>query len=160
MNPMLPNLLGDKMSSSHPPNTKIMFLDSAEAVTQKICEANTNWTNGTTNGVMVSLRDILIPISEFRWGRLLKGEDHRQPFCSKDAPTGTVFSIVDGEGESRHYRSYEEIQHDLTENKVSSQVLNSAVANAFNQLLEPVRRMYDESDDWQRIDKLAYPEDA
>ena len=71
-----------------------------------------------------------------------------------------MFSITEGEGEAKHYRSYGEIEHDIIENKISSQMLNVAVANAFNQLLEPVRRMYAESDEWQRIDKLAYPEDA
>ena len=78
MNPMLPNLLGGKMSSSHPPNTKIMFLDSPEEVTQKICKANANWTNGSINGVMASLRDILIPISELRWARLQNSDDHKE----------------------------------------------------------------------------------
>ncbi|KUJ07425.1 Nucleotidylyl transferase [Mollisia scopiformis] len=144
MNPMLPNLVGGKMSSSHPPDTKIMFLDDPEAVTSKICAANKTWKNSSMNSVLSSLRDILILISELRLRRLReKGTDYtqaisvanyRRAFYREDAPVGTVFTIEVG-GEYLLYKSYEEVEHDLTENKLPPQTLSIAVATTFNQLL-------------------------
>jgi tyrosyl-tRNA synthetase len=171
MNPMLPNLLGGKMSSSHPSSTKIMFLDDPETVTQKICGANTKWENGATNGVMASLRDILIPVSQLRSRRLrdgmngIDGKKHggiaegQQSFGRANSPDGTVFS-VEVKGGYEHYSSYEEIEKSLSEGRITSGELNNAVAAAFNRLLDPVRKIYAENKEWQAVAKLAYPEDT
>ncbi|SLM35862.1 Tyrosine-tRNA ligase [Lasallia pustulata] len=172
MNTMLPNLLGGKMSSSHPPNTKIMFLDSSEAVTKKISEAYNGEKSVNQNGVLASLRDILIPIGKLRLERLENRGDMKsaeaqdspsnQPsFCAEDAPGDTVFSVKVEDGKNgsryRHYRSFEAIEQDLAENKISPSELSGAVAAAFNQLLDPVRKAYAASEEWQEVDRLAYP---
>ncbi|KAH0538093.1 hypothetical protein FGG08_005305 [Glutinoglossum americanum] len=166
MNPMLPNCLGEKMSSSSPPNTKIMILDSPDAVTKKISEADDRGNNVAENGVLASLRDILIPISELRLERL-QGRDpaealpDQQPFCSRDAPEGTVFTVETGGGNGRgykHYKSYKEIEQDLAENELSHFALNMAIADAFNQLLDPIHKAYGESKEWQEVDMLGYPD--
>jgi tyrosyl-tRNA synthetase len=172
MSPMLPNLLGGKMSSSHPPNTKIMFLDDPETINKKISEAYKEGSSVIENGVLASLKDILIPTSELRWERLRKrkGMDlsdgqgmvgNQKPFCSGDAPTGSVFTVKVDEKDGReykHYKSYGEIEQDLTEGKLSPDALKTAVAAAFNSLLDPIRKTYEESEEWKAVDKLAYPE--
>lgn len=60
---MLPNLQGGKMSSSHPAHTKISFLDSADAIQDKIEMAFDNAKSKEANGVLLALKDILIPAS-------------------------------------------------------------------------------------------------
>lgn len=148
-----------------------MFLDSPEAVSKKISEANSGGGSRTKNGVLASLRDILIPISKLRLDRLRStaGMDPaeiqgiQQPFCSEGAPDGTVFTVeVEGGNghEYKHYKSFDEIERDLGENKLSTDALNVAIAGAFNRLLEPIRKTFEESEEWQAVDKLAYPEPA
>lgn len=172
MNTMLPNLLGGKMSSSHPPNTKIMFLDSSEAVTKKISEAYNGENSVNQNGVLASLRDILIPIGKLRLERLEDRDDmksakaqgtpsNKLSFCAEDAPGDTVFSVKVDDGENgcryRHYRSFNAIEQDLAKKELSPSELSRAVAAAFNQLLDPVRKAYAASEEWQEVDRLGYP---
>lgn len=173
MNPMLPNLLGDKMSSSHPPSTKVMFLDSPETIRKKISDAYSAG-DAAANAVLGTLRDILFPASELRLDGLesgglassAKGQgimSGRQPFCTEDAPAGTIFSVrVDGQDGRgyRHYGSYDDLEQELAEKKLPADSLMAAIADALSDLLEPVRKMYEESAEWQDVDRLAYPKPA
>ncbi|KAF7854664.1 hypothetical protein EAF04_010233 [Stromatinia cepivora] len=157
MNPMLPNLIGGKMSSSHPPNTKIAFLDDSETVTKKISGANTKAESALTNGVMASLRDILIPISHLR--ARIGITEGQTSFCGANSPDGTVFSVKTKSGEE-HYSSYEEVEKSLFDGRITVEELNTAIAAAFNQLLDTIRKKYAENEEWQAATKLAYPVDA
>ncbi|MCJ1384242.1 hypothetical protein MMC17_007358 [Xylographa soralifera] len=157
---MLSNLLGGKMLSSHPLNTKIMFLDDLETINKKIFEAYKEGSNVMKSGVLAFLKDILIPTSELRLERLRKrtgmnlsgGQGtvgNPKPFCSGHAPTGSFFTVEVDEKDGRkykHYKSYSEIEQDLTEGKLFPNTLRTAVAAAFNSLLDPIRNAYEESD--------------
>lgn len=171
MNPMLSSLVGGKMSSSDPAHTKVMFLDGPETVQRKISGAYCQEGDIATNGILPILKEILIPISEFRSKRLWRDEgtveSQRQentckPFCSEDAPEGTLFTIPhDSENgwETKHYKSYEEIEHDFAERKLLPATLKASVADAIDLLLAPIREAYAQDEAWQAVDKLAYPSD-
>ena len=83
----------------------------------------------------------------------------QRPFCSPNAPKGTVFSItLEGEGSQKHYTSYDEIEVDFILGTLSPDVLNSAITEAINAVLAPIRKAYAESEESQAVDKLVYPE--
>lgn len=166
MNEMLPSLIGGKMSSSDPSNTKIMFLDGPDTVREKIAGAKCEAGDIERNGILSMLKEVLIPISELRAARwvpdlqMLIPTARPRPFCSHDAPRGTLFSVeqsaTDGRG-SRHYKSYSELQQDFLQKKLDPEVLKAAVAEAINQLLSPIRNAYKENKAWQAADEMAYP---
>jgi len=170
---MLPNLQGGKMSSSHPPHTKILFLDSAEAIKDKIDMAFDNAESMEKNGVLLALKNILIPASAIARNQRIDykqldpfqgdGDDlYKFTFYSEDAPGGTVFTIeVDKKHsyERKHYSSYGDIEADLTDGRLASQDLKVAIARAFNQLLEPIRKSYKLNGAWQTSEHLGYPKE-
>lgn len=163
------------MSASHPPGTKVMFLDSPEDVSRKFHEAYNEESPINENGVLASLRDVLIPIGRLRLERLKDGDDIKSAeaqgtpsnppsFCAEDAPGDSVFSVkVDDENNGchyRHYQSFDAIEQDLVKKEITPSRLKVAVAAAFNQLLDPVRKAYAENKEWQEVDRLGYPTSA
>ena len=169
MNPMLGSLIGGKMSSSDPAHTKIMFLDGPETVQRKISGAYCEEGDVATNGILPILKEILVPISEFRSKRLWREgsiesqmQDISRPFCREDAPKGTVFTIEqDSENgwEGKNYKAYAEIEQDFADKGLQPATLKAAVAGALNLLLAPIREAYEQDEGWQAVDKLAYPSD-
>ncbi|KAJ7629404.1 tyrosine tRNA ligase [Mycena polygramma] len=165
MNAMVPGLAGGKMSSSDP-NSKIDFLDAPEVVRKKIKAAFCEEGNVAENGILAFVQNVLIPISELRLenarkgGVLLEATADLKPFATDDAPEGTVFSIERDEkfGGSTHYKSYEDLRSDFEQKKLHPKDLKTAVANAINRLLDPIRKSFAEDEEAQKIEKLAYPD--
>ncbi|KAF7328992.1 Tyrosine--tRNA ligase [Mycena venus] len=165
MNAMVPGLAGGKMSSSDP-NSKIDFLDAPEVVRKKIKAAFCEEGKVIENGLLAFLEAVLIPISQLRienikmGGSILEPGGDLKPFASDDAPEGTVFSIERDErfGGSMHYSSYEALRDDFAEKKLHPKDLKTAVADAINRLLDPIRKAFAEDEEAQRIEKLAYPD--
>ncbi|OCH87993.1 tyrosine tRNA ligase [Obba rivulosa] len=170
MNPMVPGLGGGKMSSSDP-NSKIDFLDPPEAVRRKIKGAFCEEGNSAENGVLSFVEMVLIPISQLRLERLHgdTGTDSEEgqnatgdqrPFVLEGAPEGTVFSIFRKEeyGGSLHYQAYERLKRDFEEKKVHPKDLKTAVADCIVRLLEPIRKAFEDNEEWQKVEKLAYPD--
>lgn len=158
--------------SASDPNSKIDFLDSSEVVRKKISKAFCEEGNTKENGILAFLQAVLIPISQLRLERLrgktaadeAEGEGtlgDQKPFVSEDAPEGTVFTIEldakDGGG-FRHYETFEEIEKDFADKKLFPKVLKTAVADAINKLLDPIRKSFEENEEWQEVLKLAYPD--
>ena len=170
MNPMLPNLFGTKMSSSHPPDTKITLLDSHETVRLKISGAYDTSDTGA-KAVLAILRDILFPASQLRSDNTTSGlcadaaktqgaMSDLGPLCAEDAPVGTLFSVgTDGDDGPyyRHYSSYDRLEQDFADAKFTPRQLTASIADALNRLLDPVRKVYGKSAEWQDVDRLAYP---
>jgi len=165
MNAMVPGLAGGKMSSSDP-NSKIYFLDAPEVVRKKIKAAFCEEGNVADNGILAFLEAVLIPISQLRienikkGGSILEPGGDLKPFASADAPEGTVFSIErDAKfGRSTHYSSYEALKKDFAEKVLHPKDLKTAVADALNRLLDPIRKAFAEDEEAQKIEKLAYPD--
>ncbi|KAJ7714095.1 tyrosine tRNA ligase [Mycena metata] len=164
MNEMVPGLAGGKMSSSDP-NSKIDFLDAPEVVRKKIKAAFCEEGNVAENGILAFVKTVLIPVSELRLenarkgGSLLEPTGDLKPFATDDAPEGTVFTIERDEkfGGSTHYASYDDLKNDFAEKKLHPLDLKTAVTNAINRLLDPIRKAFAEDEEAQQIEKLAYP---
>lgn len=165
MNAMVPGLKGTKMSSSEA-DSKIDFLDTPEQVRKKVKDAFCEEGNIDNNGLLSFVQAVLIPISQLRIDRL-KGDKllepgigNQKPFVGEDAPEGTVFSVVREEkhGGSLHYKSFEDMQADFKEKKIHPKDLKTAVGNGIINLLEPIRKAFEENEEWQKVEKLAYPD--
>ncbi|OKO97524.1 Tyrosine--tRNA ligase, cytoplasmic [Penicillium subrubescens] len=169
MNVMVAGLDGLKMSSSKPAETKIEFLDDPDTVRDKISRAACPERQVTGNGVLGLLRDVLIPISEQRVERLqgkvgLNVDENsisqldQRPFCSAGSPSGTVFTTYADNGEEQNFASYEAVEVAYLAGQVAPVALKRAVVESFNALLAPIRAAYAENEEWQEVDRLAYPD--
>ncbi|KAK0469789.1 tyrosyl-tRNA synthetase [Desarmillaria tabescens] len=163
MNAMVPGLAGGKMSSSDP-NSKIDFLDSPELVRKKIKAAFCEEGNVDDNGVLAFAEAVLFPISELRRDRLKEGVqgilESSPLFATADAPEGTLFTIDrDAKfGGPTHYASYADMRADFASKALHPKDLKLSVAAAINKLLDPIRKSFQENEEWQKIEKLAYPD--
>lgn len=157
--------------SSSDPNSKIDFLDAPEVVRRKIKSAFCEEGNTAENGVLAFVEAVLIPISELRLERMRgeTGADEREgegadgdqtPFSGEGAPAGTVFSIFRKEeyGGSLHYTTYAQLKEDFAEKKLHPKDLKTAVADAIVRLLEPIQKAFESDEEWQAVEKLAYPD--
>ncbi|KAI0259151.1 tyrosine tRNA ligase [Gloeopeniophorella convolvens] len=168
MNAMVPGLAGGKMSSSDP-DSKIDFLDPADAVRRKIKKAFCEEGNVADNGVLAFVDAVLIPISELRLERAAgrtgadpdegAGADEQKPFASAGAPAGTVFSVHrdDKYGGPMHFATSAALRDAFAAREVHPKDLKAAVAEALVDLLAPIRRRFEESAEWQAVADLAYP---
>jgi len=169
MNAMVPGLGGGKMSSSDP-NSKIDFLDPPDDIRRKIKRSFCEEGNIVDNGLLAFLAAVLIPISEMRLeqriGKLSVDEAEGQntpsdqtPFVTDDAPDGTVYTVHRDPkyGGPMHYCSFHELQTDFLEKRLHPGDLKTSVANSLIKLLDPIRKAFEESQEWQTVEKLAYP---
>lgn len=165
MNPMVPNLHGSKMSSSHPPQTKVMFLDDVEAIKDKVYEAPWRGLNTAENGVLSLLSNVLIPIAQLQLEQNAKGTLETKDAVNINGSThmeaaaakGAVF-MVEINGKFRSFSSYSEIEQSLIDGSVQPDAIKAAVAKGVDDLLVHVRKLYKNDPDWQAVDKMAYPE--
>jgi tyrosyl-tRNA synthetase len=160
MNAMVPGLAGGKMSSSDP-NSKIDLLDGPDAVKRKIKAAFCEEGTVEGNGVLAFVEAVVIPISQLRNQQRIDGTNKQpNPFLEPNAPEGTVFTIPRDEkfGGPSHYSSYEQLRADFEAKVVHPKDLKQAVGAAIDALLAPVRAAFAADEEWQRIEKLAYPD--
>ena len=157
--------------SASDPNSKIDFLDTPEIIRKKLKSAFCEEGNTQENGVLSFVEAVLIPISQLRLERtaaaqagsssvLESGLGDQRPFISDDAPEGTIFSVERDEkfGGSTHYKTFDEIKVDFENKQLHPKDLKTSVANGIIRILEPVRKAFEENEEWQRIEKLAYPD--
>lgn len=152
--------------SSSDPNSKIDFLDTDEVIRKKLKQSFCEEGNVEGNGVLSFVESVLIPISQLRIERnagntvLEAGLGDQRPFISDNAPLGTVFSVERDEkfGGPTHYRNFAEMRQDFEEKKLHPKDLKNAVANGIVRLLAPIRKAFEENDEWQNVTKLAYPD--
>lgn len=106
----------------------------------------------------------MIPISELRiafYGvRQVQEQDSKyMPFTDLHAPDGTLISVKVGEGEYRHYSTYEQLERDYVDGILGPEDLRRSVASGLNQVLGQIREIYKGNEEWQVADRLGYPED-
>ncbi|KAA6413153.1 MAG: tyrosine-tRNA ligase [Lasallia pustulata] len=139
MNPMVPGLAGGKMSSSDP-DSKIDLLDTPEAVKKKLKKAYAVPKEVEGNGIISFVEYVLLPVSA------LKSEK------------GTfIIERREGEGEPLIYEDINTLREDYTADRLTPQLLKSGVANALIELLEPIQAEFQASQEWQAVEKKAYP---
>lgn len=119
MTPIIPGLIGKKMSASDP-DSKIDLLDDEAAVKRKLNKAFCPEGITEENGVLAFAKYVLFTI---------KG-DKGEPFIIKRPEKW---------GGCLNYKSYFELEADFAEKKLHPQDLKMAVADEINTLLKPVR---------------------
>ncbi|KAL2355110.1 tyrosyl-tRNA synthetase [Cryomyces antarcticus] len=137
MNPMVPGLAGGKMSASDP-DSKIDLLDTPEVVKKKIKKAFAPPKEVEGNGMMSFVEYVLLPAGA------LQGEDQK-------------FVVERREGEPLVYTNIEKMHEDYKADILTPQLLKSGVTAALLALLEPVQAAFQASQEWQDIEKKAYP---
>lgn len=154
MNKMVPGLAGGKMSSSDP-NSKIDFLDAPEVVKKKIKAAFCEEGNVTDNGLLAFIRAVAIPIAVMHAER----GDSVRPFVSADAPSGSVFTVSRNEkyGGPLHFSDYAALEKAFADREIHPGDLKTAVTTALMTLLDPIRKAFEENEEWKAVEQLAYP---
>ncbi|KAI8346196.1 tyrosyl-tRNA synthetase [Blakeslea trispora] len=137
MNPMVPGLTGSKMSASDP-DSKIDFLDSPKDVQKKIKKAFCEEGNIEENGILSFIKSVYFPLKS------LNGKP--------------VFTCIRPEqyGGNMVYDNYEALEKDFADKKVHPGDLKAGVIAAINELLDPVRKAF-EDPELQKLVELAYP---
>ncbi|GKU04872.1 tyrosyl-trna synthetase [Fusarium langsethiae] len=137
MNPMIPGLNGNKMSSSDE-NSKIDLLDSPEAVAKKIRKAECVPKEVEGNGVLALVEFVLLPASGLR-------TDTRE------------FKVERRDAEPLVYSDIKQIHEDYRSDVLTPQALKAAVTEGILALLAPIHAEYQASKEWQDITTKAYP---
>ncbi|RVX74395.1 hypothetical protein B0A52_01521 [Exophiala mesophila] len=141
MNPMVPGLAGGKMSASDP-DSKIDILDTAEAVRKKLRKAYAAAGETEGNGIISFVEYVLLPISS------LRDPEGKGTFtCNRR----------EGEGEPLIYHDIETLKADYRSDKLTPQLLKSGASDALVALLAPIQEEFQASQEWQDIEKKAYP---
>ena len=135
MNPMVPGLVGSKMSSSDP-DSKIDLLDEPEAVTRKIRKAFCEEGNIENNPLLIFCKMVLFPI--------LNG----QPFAINRA---------EKYGGAVSYASYEELEKAFAEKALFPGDLKLGVTEVLNKVIASIREKFDKPEMVELI-KKAYPD--
>lgn len=136
MNPMVPGLTGEKMSSSVA-DSKIDLLDSAKAIKTKIGKAYCKPGEVEGNGVLSFIKMVLFPI----FGKM--------EFVRKEEHGGNVT-----------YDNYQALADDYAAEKLWPNDLKSGVVASLNTLLQPIRDEYNKSAEIKKVDSQAYPKAA
>jgi len=135
MTPMIPGLIGEKMSASKE-ESKIDLLDDEKTVKAKLNKAFCPEGETEGNGVLAFIKHVLMIIKED------KGEE-------------LVIERPEKFGGNVKYKSYEELEKDFTSKKLHPLDLKNALAKEINQMLEPVRNAMKGK---EKLIKEAYPQ--
>lgn len=165
MNSMVPGLAGGKMSASDP-NSKIDVLDDAETVTAKLKKAVAAPKVVEENGLLSFVEYVLLPASALKTGkqhfvveRLDKKGEEREPKLEYN-------SIAEMHADYREDIVCHDLLNLLRLNSPSANILSlqlwpqdlkAAIVKSLNILLGSVQAAFKASEEWQRIEKLAYP---
>ena len=144
MNPMVPGLVGSKMSSSVP-DSKIEFLDSPETIRRKIFNAPCEDGQIADNGLLSLLSLVVFPARQ----HILEGQGQSG---------SAILEIQLRDGEARSYVSYEAVEADFASRTIQSDALKEAITASVSALLAPLRKLYESDSEWRAVELLAYPE--
>lgn len=143
MNPMVPGLgQGGKMSASDP-NSKIDLLEEPKQVEKKIKSAYCSPGVIEDNGLLAFVKHVLAPIQELKFG-----SNYFEFFIDRPEKFGGPIT----------YNSFEQLQNDFRDQKLSPPDLKSGVAVSINALLAPIREEYKNNAEFQEASAKGYPE--
>lgn len=134
MTPLIPGLIGKKMSASDP-KSKVDLLDDGKDVDDKINGAFCPEGVVEDNGVLAFLKHVIFT---------LKQDNKEAFFIERPAKFGGNLS----------FKSYEELEDIFKQKKLHPMDLKKALAKEINALLEPIRK---EAKELQKLSKDAYP---
>ncbi|KAF5671406.1 tyrosyl-trna synthetase [Fusarium heterosporum] len=138
MNTMVPGL-GDaeKMSSSEP-NSKIDILDTSEMVEKKLRKAVCIPKRAEGNGLIAFVGHVIFRVASIKLGK-------------------PRFVIEQSNGVPLVYEDIRMLEKDFEQDVVTPQMIKAALTKTLYQLLEPIRRDFRASEEWQRVSALGYP---
>lgn len=143
MNPMVPGLTqGGKMSASDP-NSKIDLLDAPKDVKKKINSAYCSPGVIEDNGLLAFVKFVIAPIQQLKLGK-----DKFHFHINRPEKFGGPIT----------YDSLEQLYADFKNLKLAPPDLKTGVADAINELLEPIRKEYEASPDYQEACTKGYPQ--
>jgi tyrosyl-tRNA synthetase len=131
MNPLIPGLIGKKMSASNE-SSKIDLLDDEESVRKKLNSAECV-AGDVNNGVIAFLKYVIMTIKK----------DNKEKFVIKRDKKY---------GGNLEYSDYEEIEKDFVSKKIHPLDLKTAVAEEINVLLKDIRN----NKELKELGKKAY----
>ena len=132
INPLIPGLIGKKMSASVE-SSKVDLLDSSEVVNKKLNEAECAAGN-PDNGVMAFLKYVIFTI---------KKDKNEEFVVKRDKKFGG----------NLEYGNYEDVEKDFISRKLHPLDLKNAVAEEINNLLKPIQKKKTEL---EKLAKKAY----
>merc|ERR1712045_1050168 len=138
MNPMVPGLTGNKMSSSEV-DSKIDLQDPPSQIKKKLKKAFCEPGNIADNGVLSFCKFVIFPVA-------LKGEKF---IINRDEKNGGNVEFDD----------FEALEQTFAKEEVHPADLKGAVEKYLNRLLEPVRKVF-ESKELKKLTNAAYPPPA
>lgn len=118
LNPLIPGLVGKKMSASNE-KSKIDLLDGLEEIKSKLKKADCV-EGDTDNGVMAFLKFVIMVIKQDKNENFIVERDEKY-------------------GGNLEYKTYEEIEKDFVNKKLHPLDLKNALANELSNLLEHIR---------------------
>jgi tyrosyl-tRNA synthetase len=125
--------------SSSDPDSKIDLLDEASTVNSKIKKAFCEEGNVENNGLLAFAKQVIFSV----WH--IKGRDSFT--IKRDLKYGGDIS----------FSSYEELESAFAQKKLYPLDLKLGMADAINELLEPIRAEFNSSKEMQELTKKAYP---
>ncbi|XP_061192418.1 tyrosine--tRNA ligase, cytoplasmic-like [Saccostrea echinata] len=134
MNPMVPGLTGDKMSSSVE-DSKIDLLDSPAALKKKLKKAFCEPGNVKDNGVLSFCQHVLFPLR---------------------AKEGFLVTRKPEFGGDSLYTTYDDLEKAFAKEEVHPGDLKVAVEGYLNELLEPIRKEFESAEN-KKLVAQAYP---
>ncbi|MDP3916878.1 MAG: tyrosine--tRNA ligase [Nanoarchaeota archaeon] len=137
MNPMLPSLRGDKMSSSVL-GGKIDLLDSDKEVIKKMNKCYCPEGEIAGNGVLMLMRNVIFPILENSKKKL-------------------VIERSEKYGGNIEFKQYQNLEDAYVDKKIHPVDLKGAVGIELNKLLEPIRKAFNKNKKLQSKMSFAYP---
>jgi len=143
MNPMIAGLQGTKMSSSVE-NSKIEFLDDEETIRRKIDSSVCMDGVLKGNGLLPMIEHIVLPLCR-----------NRAEKQGKRAPL-SFLAVEVKDGGSRAYSNFSDLEIDFVQGNISSICLKAAVGGWLAAFLAPLRKVYEENQEWRKIEDLAY----
>lgn len=132
MNPLIPGLIGEKMSSSVE-KSKIDLLDDEKTVIRKVNSAECVAGN-PNNGIMMFAKYVIMTI---------KGDKNQNFIVKRDKKYG---------GDLK-YKNYEFLEKDFKSQKLHPLDLKNSVAEVINHMLEPIQKYKKELEE---LSKKAY----
>jgi len=134
MTPMLPGIMGGKMSASDVAS-KIDLLDDAETIAAKINKAYCPEGDLADNGIMVFMKYVLMALKEDKGEKFLV--ERPEKF-----------------GGNAEYKNYADLENDFVAKKLHPADLKKALARDLTEILSPVREYFEKN---QNLIKEAYP---
>ncbi|KAJ3262612.1 hypothetical protein HK103_000141 [Boothiomyces macroporosus] len=139
MNAMVGGLSGSKMSSSDP-DSKVDLLDSAESVANKLKKAFCEEGNIVDNPLLAFVKAVIFPVNT------LGGHEYKFEVTRPEKFGGNVA-----------YGTYDDLEKAFENKELHPGDLKAATAVALNKLLEPIRKIWEESKELQKLTLEAYP---